>query len=164
LKERLSNLSQLLTRRAPNVSSLPNSGDPPVANEIFKRLLDSGLLKRRATAREPARIPVEVQWQPGTPRLPALVRDLSKGGLCLAIAEPPEGTQDARIFAATPKGEVLIPLKVRWSTNVGTGHFVGCQFIQPTDFTVLRKLQPAAQYHFRKVTQAKSALRSEGFD
>ena len=127
--------------------------DPPLSDELFKRLLVSGLLRRRCALREPARILAEVQWQPGQPRLPALVRDLSKGGFCLATDQAPEGTQNACIFAATRESEVLIPLKVRWSTHVGSGYFVGCQFIRSTDYVALRRLQPIARDHFRKAAK-----------
>jgi hypothetical protein len=127
---------------------------PPLSDDSFQTLLDSGLLARRSAPREPARILVQVEWQPGTARLPGIVRDISAGGLCLAAPQAPETTNHACIFASEPGNEIRIPVKVRWSRQVGREYFVGCQFIEPTDFAVLRKLQPVARKHFQEPARA----------
>lgn len=46
------------------------------------------------------------------------------------------------VIAATPQGEALLKLRVRWSLAVGSDHMIGCQFIQASDFALLRKMQP----------------------
>ena len=55
----------------------------------FETLLSSGLLERRAAVRFQTRIAVGVQWAPGEARAFGIVRDLSEGGLCLMMREPP---------------------------------------------------------------------------
>jgi PilZ domain-containing protein len=128
--------------------------DPPLSDESFQALVDSGLLARRSVPREPARIPVQVQWQPGAPPLPAVVRDISTGGLCVTTRQAPVTTNHACLLASEPGSEIRIPVKVRWSRQAGLDYFVGCQFIQPSDFAVLLKLQPVARNHFHEPARA----------
>jgi hypothetical protein len=114
----------------------------PLDDHAFARLLSSGVLERRSTPREPARIPVEFQLSPTRPRIQALVRNISEGGLCcLTTSCPPESTREVCIFASPEDAEIRIPLKVRWSMPAGSEYFIGCQFVRSTDFAVLRRLQ-----------------------
>ncbi|MBI3836982.1 MAG: PilZ domain-containing protein [Planctomycetia bacterium] len=122
--------------------------NPPLSDASFKNLLDSGLLERRFARREPIRIPVQVQLQPGEPRVPATVHDLSDGGVCLTMRWTPPATRDVCIFASVSASEVRIPLKLRWSTHVGLEYFVGCEVIRYADILLLRKMQPTDQNHF----------------
>jgi hypothetical protein len=127
---------------------------PPLSDESVKTLLDSGLFARRSAPREPARIPVQVVWQPEAPPLPAVIRDMSTGGLCVMTHQAPENTNHASIFASESGHEIRVPIKVRWSRQVGGDYFVGCQFIDQADFAVLRKLQPIARNHFHEPARA----------
>ena len=119
--------------------------DPPLSSAYLRKLLGSGLLVRRSAPREPTRIPVQVQLQPEAPRLPALVRDISTGGLCLTTTRSPETTRRICIFAFTPEREVQIPLEVCWSMHGDRECFVGCKFVQPKDYAELRKVRPIVQ-------------------
>jgi hypothetical protein len=118
---------------------------PRLDEELFGELLNSGLLERRSAVRIQTRIPVDVQWRPGGPRVRGIVRDLSAGGLCLCLVtkEAPPETRDVCVIAATPQGEVLLKVRVRWSLVVGSDHMIGCQFVHASDFALLRKLQPS---------------------
>jgi hypothetical protein len=116
--------------------------EPPISQEIFKKLFNSGLLERRASPRDPARVMVQVQLEPQAPRLPAIVRNISEGGLCcLTTSSPPTNTRQVCIFADSGETEARIQLKVRWSMRAGDEYFVGCQFVRQSDFAVLRKIQ-----------------------
>ncbi len=108
----------------------------------FKELLGSGLLERRSAVRYQTRIEVQVQLAVGQPRRPAIIRDLSEGGLCLVTTEPPRHTRHVVVSVNTPQGETHIRLKTRWSLAAGPNHLIGCQFIDGEDFDLLRKLQP----------------------
>jgi hypothetical protein len=114
----------------------------PLAASTFKKLLNSGLLERRAAPREPVRIPVHLQLEHSTERIPAMVRNISEGGLCcLATHCPPQETRNVYMYLSDSEGEVKMPLKVRWSMQAGGDHFLGCQFVRQNDFATLRKLQ-----------------------
>jgi hypothetical protein len=121
---------------------------PRMTDELFDELLTSGLLERRAAVRFPTRIPVQVQWLPGKPRVAGIVRDLSEGGLCLCLVtrEAPPETRDVCVAAPTPQGEVLLELRLRWTLRVGANHLIGCQFVHASDFALLRKLQPPKEH------------------
>jgi hypothetical protein len=129
---------------------------PRLADATFNELLASGLLERRAAVRIPTRIPVQVQWLPGKPRVGGIVRDLSEGGLCLCLVtkEAPPETRDVCVVASTPQGEVLLDLRMRWTLCVGANHLMGCQFVHASDFALLRKLQPTAKEHFHEHSRA----------
>lgn len=115
---------------------------PPLSETTFKTLLNSGLLERRSSAREPARIPVEIQLLPAKTRVPAIVRNFSEGGVCCLTANcSPEKTRRVNMFAMVGDEEAQIPLKVRWYTQAGTEYFIGCQFVSSSDFALLRTLQ-----------------------
>jgi hypothetical protein len=116
--------------------------DPPLGPATFKRLLNSGLLERRAAPREPVRISVRLQLENTNERIPAIVRNISEGGLCcLATNCPPQETRHVNMYVQDSGREVLMPLKVRWTMQTGGDHFLGCQFVRQTDFSVLRDLQ-----------------------
>jgi hypothetical protein len=132
--------------------------NPPLSQESFKTLLNSGLLERRFSRREPTRIHVLVQVQPGEPRLPAIIHDLSDGGVCLSMRWVPPATRDVCIFASKLGQEVRIPLKVRWSTHVGPEYFVGCELVRYADVLVLRKLQPSDENQVHELPQPANAL------
>ncbi len=123
--------------------------DRPLEKESLDALIHSGLLERRSAVRRPTRIAVDAQLQVGKGRIPALVCDLSEGGLCLTISTVPENKHDLHIFACLAGEEICIPLQRRWSMHVGPNYFMGCEFIRRSDFAVLRKLHPARQDHFR---------------
>jgi hypothetical protein len=129
---------------------------PRLRESEFDRLVTSGLLERRAAVRYPTRIPVQVQWMPGQPRISGIVRDLSEGGLCLCLVtqEAPPETRDVCVVASVPQGEVLLALKIRWTLRVGTNHLIGCQFVHASDFALLRKLQPAGKEHWHEHSRA----------
>lgn len=129
---------------------------PRLSESVFAELLASGLLERRAAVRYPTRIPVQVQWLPGQPRVSGIVRDLSQGGLCLCLVtkEAPPETRDVCVVAGTPQGEVLLKLKMRWTLCVGANHLIGCQFVHSSDFALLRKLQPAAREYLHEHSRA----------
>jgi hypothetical protein len=114
---------------------------PRLTSDQFARLLSSGLLERRSAVRLPTRIPVEVQC--GPKRVPGIVRDLSEGGLCLCLVtrESPPRTRDVTVIANTPRGEVGLGVKVRWTLQVGEEYLIGCQFRDGTDFDLLRGSQ-----------------------
>ncbi len=116
--------------------------EPKLNERDFRRLLDSGLLERRSSPREEARILVEIQLAPGGPRFSALIRNISLSGVCcLATNCPPEGTRHINIFATNDGTDCRIPLKVHWWTQAGSEYFLGCEFVCKNDFAVLRQLQ-----------------------
>ena len=121
---------------------------PRMSEAAFARLLASGLLERRAAVRYQTRIPVQVQWLPGNARVSGIVRNLSEGGLCLCLVtrEAPPDTRDVCLIATTALEEVPLPLKIRWSLQVGPEYLIGCQFVHGKDFETLRKLQPVREY------------------
>ena len=129
----------------PNPAGLWQVGyalNPPLAPSIFKKLLNSGLLERRAAPREPVRIPVHLRLERSTERIPAIVRNISEGGLCcLATNCPPQETRNLYMYLSDSDREISMPLKVRWSMQAGGDHFLGCQFVRQNDFAALRKLQ-----------------------
>ncbi len=136
--------------------------DPPLSDVQFDALLNSGLLERRAAVRWRTRIAVEAQWLADKPRVPALVCDLSEGGLCLTAAQPPDGKHDIAIFGQTDKKEVRIALHVRWSMSVGPNYFIGCEFVHRSDLALLRKMQPGAnrlRTHLQAILSAADADR-----
>jgi hypothetical protein len=133
--------------------------DPPLSSAYLKKLLGSGLLVRRSAPREPTRIPVQVQLQPEAPRLPALVRDISTGGLCLRTTRTPETTRHICIFASTPEREVQIPLEVCWSMQAERECFVGCKFVRPEDYAELRKVRPTAQDRAHNWSEGESTFK-----
>jgi hypothetical protein len=133
--------------------------DPPLSSAYLKKLLSSGLLVRRSAPREPTRIPVQVQMQSEGPRLPALVRDISTGGLCLATSRTPETTRHICIFASTPEREVQIQLEVCWSMRAERECFVGCKFVQPADYAELRKVRPTTEDRPRNWLEGESACK-----
>ncbi len=122
--------------------------EPRIPEAAFAKLLASGLLERRAAVRSQTRIAVQVQWLPGDTRVSGIVRDLSEGGLCLCLVtrEAPPDTRDVCVIATTAREEVSLPLKIRWSLQVGPDYLIGCQFVHGKDFETLRKLQPAREY------------------
>jgi hypothetical protein len=134
---------------------------PRLSEPVFDDLLNSGLLERRSAVRFPTRIPVQVQWLPGKPRVMGIVRDLSEGGLCLCLVtqEAPPETRDVCIVAPTPQGEVLLKLRMRWTLCVGRNHMMGCQFVHAADFALLRKLQPTAKEHLHEHSRAPKPSR-----
>lgn len=118
--------------------------EPKLSEQDFRRLLDSGLLERRSSPREQARILVDIQLAPGGPRHSALIRNISLSGVCcLATSCPPEGTRHINIFATSDGNDCRIPLKVHWWTQAGSEFFVGCEFVRKCDFNILRQLQLA---------------------
>jgi PilZ domain len=129
---------------------------PRLSDAQFAELLASGLLERRSAVRYPTRIPVQVQWMPGQPRVCGIVRDLSEGGLCLCLVtkEAPPATRDVCVVAPTPQGEVLFEVRIRWTLCVGSNHLIGCQFAHPSDFALLRKLQPTAKEYLHEHSRA----------
>jgi len=111
----------------------------------FNVLLSSGLLERRAAVRFQTRIPVGVRWNMSEAAMPAIVRDLSEGGLCLLVQQPPRQSRQLWVVARAPQGEALVQLKVRWTLAVGPHHLIGCQFVRGEDFYMLRKLPAATE-------------------
>jgi hypothetical protein len=128
---------------------------PRLSEAHFAELLSSGLLERRAAVRYPTRIPVQVQWGSGQPRVAGIVRDLSEGGLCLCLVtkQAPPQTRAVCVAAPTPQGELLLALRMRWTLCVGAKHLIGCQFVHASDFALLRNLQPV-QDHLHEHSRA----------
>jgi hypothetical protein len=116
--------------------------EPALDPATFKKLITSGLLERRAAPREPVHIPVEVQLVADSPKIKAIVRNISEGGLCcLATNCPPQQTRIVTMFVVDSGREIRMQLKVRWSMQAGGDHFLGCQFVRQSDFAVLRRIQ-----------------------
>ncbi len=116
--------------------------EPRLSEQEFRRLLNSGLLERRASPREPSRILVDIQLAPGGPRVAALIRNISLSGVCcLATSCPPEGTRHINIFATSGGNDHRLPLKLHWWTQAGSEYFLGCEFADKADFAILRQLQ-----------------------
>ncbi|REK10235.1 MAG: PilZ domain-containing protein [Planctomycetota bacterium] len=111
----------------------------------FGRLLESGLLERRSSVRYQTRINVGVQWAPAQVRSHGIVRDLSEGGLCLMTSRPPHDTRDVYVIVVTLRGEVPVQLKIRWSLCIGPNYLIGCQFVDRSDFELLRNLPTASR-------------------
>ncbi len=120
----------------------------------FSEFLVSGLLERRSAVRFRTRINVAVRWSPADAQTPALVRDLSEGGLCLMTSHPPKKTREVLVRATTSSGEVTLQLKVRWSLRVGPNFLIGCQFIHRRDFHLLRNLQSNNPAHLTEHSRA----------
>jgi hypothetical protein len=114
--------------------------DVPVPSDAFQELIDSGVLNRRASARERTQIDVSVQLEPLQPRLLAIVSDFSEGGLCLTVGAAPEPTRHVCVFGAVKNREVRIPLKIRWVLASLPNYFVGCQFMRRADYQVVRAM------------------------
>lgn len=114
--------------------------DAPLSDATLEEWITSGVLNRRSSVRERSRIPVQVQMQPGKPRLPAVVSDFSEGGLCLTTSDTRHGTRHVCLFALILGREVRVPLKIRWTLSVGPNRFIGCQFMRPMDYESLCKL------------------------
>jgi hypothetical protein len=156
LKERLVIPSELQWAR-PNPAGAWLLGcgfEPALTDEAFDGLLQSGLLERRSSVRRRTRIAVDAQWRAKGARVPALVCDLSEGGLCLTTVQAPDNRHNVSIVGTLRGDEVRIPLHVRWSMHVGPNYFVGCEFVHSDDFAVVRKMQPAVDNHLRMRTGA----------
>jgi hypothetical protein len=117
----------------------------PLADEKIQELIDSGVLNRRSSVRQRSRIPVQAQLQAGMPRLSAIVSDFSEGGICLTIAEAAQGTRHVCVFGSVLGQEARIPLKIRWTLPVGPNRLIGCEFMRPADYQILRKMHVATQ-------------------
>ena len=70
------------------------------------------------------------------------------------MREAPRPSRDLSVIAATPRGEVALRLKVRWSLGVGPNHLVGCQFVDVNDFHTLRKLPVALENGYDEFSRA----------
>jgi hypothetical protein len=115
--------------------------DPRLTDEVFMQLLQSGLLERRSTPREPVRIRIHLQLEPAT-RIPAIISDISRGGLCcLTTTSAPKGTRQVYAFASIEGKEFKIPLKVRWSMHTCGQYFIGTEFVRQADSALLRRVQ-----------------------
>jgi hypothetical protein len=128
--------------------------DTRLSDAEFSEFLGSGLLERRSAVRFQTRINVAVRWSPDDAQVPALVRDLSEGGLCLMTSHAPKKVREVFVLAATSGGEVTMQLKVRWSLCVGPNFLIGCQFIHGRDFHLLRNLQSNPPAHLTEYSRA----------
>jgi hypothetical protein len=128
--------------------------DSRLSDAAFSEFLASGLLERRSAVRFQTRINVTVRWSPDDALVPALVRDLSEGGLCLMTSHAPKKMREVFVLAKTSSGEATLQLKVRWSLCVGPNFLIGCQFIQGRDFHLLRNLQSHNPAHLTEHSRA----------
>jgi PilZ domain len=129
---------------------------PRLSAALFADIVASGLLERRSAVRFQTRIPVQIEWLPGTPRVPGIVRDLSEGGLCLCLVtkEAPPDSRDVSVIADASDKPSALKLRIRWSLQVGPDYLIGCQFVHGDDFDVLRRLQPTAREHLHERSRA----------
>lgn len=117
----------------------------PLSDEKIEELINSGVLNRRSSVRQRSQIPVHAQLQAGRPRLAAVVSDFSEGGLCLTVPEDLPSTRHVCVFGSVHGQEARIPLKIRWTLSVDPKRLIGCEFMRPADYQILRKMHLATQ-------------------
>ena len=113
---------------------------PELPSNTLEDLFASGILERRALAREPMRLAARAEWELDPGRFEVELQDASEGGICLRSPRPGKLGTQLMVYVPVAEGqEVQIPARSQWQAATGADFLVGCAFMNVKGWSALQE-------------------------
>jgi hypothetical protein len=109
--------------------------EPKIPQALFDHLATKGILERRQDARQEVCMTVPACWELDPARFEASILNVSRGGICLSIAQ--DGSPGDRIRLTLPGDQerpTYVVTTVFWQVATEDGFIVGCSFSDQTGY------------------------------
>ncbi len=115
---------------------------PAIPVSVLDEFAQAGLIERREYCREPVSLTAIAKWELTSKTSFARIVDCSKGGFCmLSQLDGKPGERVQLEFEGNGQKQVQIRGKVVWQVESNEGHVLGCEFLDPQDFSVVTDLE-----------------------
>lgn len=104
-----------------------------MAAGIMDELAGSRYLERRRDDRIPADVSCRVAMEGAAEHAEGIIRDFSRGGICLAV--PGDVVVGDKLRVKLPTSAQPLFVRVRWSRVTGSEQLVGCRAIMDEDYS-----------------------------
>ena len=104
-----------------------------LAAAIMDELAGNRYLERRRDDRIPADVPCHVAMEGAAEPAEAVIRDFSRGGMCVAV--PGDVVVGDKLRVKLPTCDQPLFVRVRWSRVTGSEQLVGCRAIMDADYS-----------------------------
>jgi hypothetical protein len=128
---------------------------PAIPVTVLDEFAQAGLIERREYRREPVSLIAIAKWELTNKTSFARIVDCSKGGFCmLSQLEGKPGERVQLQFEGNGQQQVQVRGKVVWQVESNDGYVLGCEFLDPEDFSVVTDLEKSRRRSGSKQTLA----------
>lgn len=115
---------------------------PALPITVLDEFAQAGLIERREHRRQPVSLTAIAKWELASKSSFARIVDCSKGGFCmLSQLEGKPGERVQLQFEGNGQHQVQVRGKVVWQVESNEGYVLGCEFLDPQDFSVVTDLE-----------------------
>jgi hypothetical protein len=115
--------------------------DPQIPEDLLCELSEDGTIDRREHEREEVTLRTTAQWELNDETASAWILNYSRGGFCLLSRFTGKPGERVRLQLELDDDQViLVPAKTQWVAKSQEGFVIGCEFLEPADYTVICEL------------------------
>jgi Tfp pilus assembly protein PilZ len=126
---------------------------PSIPVSSLDEFAKTGLIERREYPRKTVSLMAIAKWELSNKMSFARIVDCSKGGFCMLSQLEGKLGERVQLHLESVDQQVQVRGRVAWQVESKEGHVLGCEFVDPQDFSVVMKFEES-----RRKSDAKPPL------